>query len=165
MLPNVSPFVYEMFEVTRLHALMNITSQKQPPPGRLRVLIVDDYADAADSLRLLLDIWGHQTRVARDGTAALEAADAFRPHVILLDIQMPRMSGGEVAVLLRRRPEQASTILVATTANESDDPRLAPYNGLFNHYLRKPYNLEQLEHLLAACMAKPSPTHPTSIKP
>jgi CheY-like chemotaxis protein len=138
----------------------------QPPLSQpLRVLIVDDYADAADSLRLLLDLWNHQTQVVRDGAAALEAADAFRPQVVLLDIQMPGMNGGEVAVQLRRQPEGAGIILVATTANASDDPRLAPYNGLFNHYLRKPYNLEQLEHLLAACVAKLSLPPPISMEP
>jgi anti-anti-sigma factor len=164
ILHNVSRTVYEVFEITRLHALMDITPQSAPGQP-LRVLIVDDYADAADSLQLLLDLWGHETRIARDGRAALEAVDAFRPHVVLLDIQMPRMNGGEVAVQLRRQPEQASIILVATTANESDDPRLAPYNGLFNHFLRKPYNLEELEDLLAACVARLPLNPPISMEP
>jgi anti-anti-sigma factor len=151
---NVAPPGYEVFEITRLHTVMDIRLATPPPRESLRVLIVDDSVDAADSLRVLLDLWGHATCVAHDGTTALGAVDAFGPHVVLLDIQMPGMSGGEVAVRLRRRPGQPRILLVAMTANASDDPRLAPYNGLFNYYLRKPYNLERLEHLLADCAAQ-----------
>ncbi len=118
----------------------------------LRVLVVDDVADAADTLALLVDLWGHEARVARDGPAALTAAAGFRPHVVLLDVMMPGMSGGEVASHLRRQPGLEPPVLVATTANDQDDPRLAAYNGLFNHFLRKPYNLDGLEKLLASCV-------------
>src|SRR5206468_3094891 len=69
-----------------------------------RVLVVDDNADAAESLALLLGIGGHEARTAGDGPAALEAARVFRPGVVLLDIGLPGMSGHEVARRLRREP-------------------------------------------------------------
>jgi CheY-like chemotaxis protein len=122
------------------------------PTGSLRILVVDDVADAADSLALLVGLWGYEARVARDGPAALTSAAAFRPHVVLLDVIMPGMSGGEVAGHLRQCPDLEGAVLVATTANNQDDPRLAAYNGLFNHFLRKPYNLARLEQLLGSCV-------------
>jgi CheY-like chemotaxis protein len=120
----------------------------------LRVLVADDDGDVADSLRILLELWGHQPRVARDGQQALDAALAFRPHVALLDFLMPKLTGGEVAARLRQARGTGAPVLVATTANAPDDPCVAPYNGHFDHYLRKPFNLEQLERLLAACAAR-----------
>src|SRR5262245_26296227 len=60
---------------------------------RLRVLVVDDDRDNADSLALLAGIWGCENRTAYDGASALQVAAAYRPHVIILDLLMPMMSG------------------------------------------------------------------------
>jgi len=117
-------------------------------PGSLRVLVVDDLPDAADSLAWLVGAWGHDARVARDGPSALAEATAFAPQVVLLDVMMPGMSGGEVAARLRQRPDTAGVVLVATTANSPDDPRLAPFDGLFDHFLRKPFDPARLEQIL-----------------
>ncbi len=122
--------------------------------GPLRVLVVDDLADAAESLALLVRIWGHTVQVARDGPTALSVAAEFLPQVSLLDIMMPGMSGGELAVRLRRLPELSGAVLVATTANSPDDPRLAAYVGLFDHFFRKPFDLVRLESLLNSCQAR-----------
>lgn len=162
-LRNASPSVYEVFEVTRVSTFLEITPPIRPPPGRpLRVLIADDCDDAAASLRNSVLLWGYETRVARDGAAVLEAADTFQPHVVLFDIQMPWMSGDEVAARRRRRPEGERGTLDPTTANESDDSCLAPYNGLFNHDFCKPYDLDRLERFLAACAAEIIPEGPNS---
>jgi CheY-like chemotaxis protein len=74
-----------------------VTEMREP----VRVLVVDDNHDAADSLAILLRLWGYEVWVAYDGVAGLGAARHFRPQVALLDIQMPRMHGGEVARRLR----------------------------------------------------------------
>ena len=66
-----------------------------------RILVVDDNADAADSLAMLFEARGDQVRTAYDGVEALEAEDAFRPDTILLDIGMPRLSGYDVARRVR----------------------------------------------------------------
>src|SRR5207237_388511 len=68
----------------------------RPAAAARRILVVDDNRDAADSLGLLLRFLGHAVRVANDGPSALEAAGAFRPAVVLLDIGMPGMDGYEV---------------------------------------------------------------------
>jgi PAS domain S-box-containing protein len=74
----------------------------------LRVLVVDDNRDAADSLALVLQLGGHEVRVANDGVAALALAETFRPSLALLDIGMPGMNGYELARRLRGRPAGAS---------------------------------------------------------
>jgi CheY-like chemotaxis protein len=118
--------------------------------GRLlRVLVVDDNRDAANALANLLRLWGHSVRTTYDGQSALSLADDFRPHVALLDIQMPMMHGGEVARLLRSRSEFATIKIFATTGNNPDDPRLAAWRHYFDAHFVKPYKLNQLEEILA----------------
>ena len=83
-------------------------------PSR-RVLVIEDNADAAETLREMLEMWGHEVAVARDGRAGVEKARAFRPDVVLCDIGLPVMDGYEVARAIRADPELASTFLVAVT--------------------------------------------------
>ena len=71
----------------------------------LRVLVVEDNVDAADSFSLLLRLYGHEVQLARTGPTALEMAPAFRPDVVLLDIGLPGMDGYQVAKRLRAKPE------------------------------------------------------------
>src|SRR6185436_13424361 len=89
-------------------------------PGRrtgrsLRVLVVEDNVDAADSLSMLLRLYGHDVQVARTGPSALEMASASRPDVVLLDIGLPGMDGYQVAKRLRQRPELKDVMLCALT--------------------------------------------------
>src|SRR3954447_21285812 len=67
----------------------------------LCILIVDDCRDAAASLALLVNVWGHHAVVACDGEEALRLAEQYKPGVVFLDIDMPRMSGWELARRLR----------------------------------------------------------------
>src|SRR5262245_65731412 len=71
----------------------------------LRILVVDDLADAADSLALLLRVFGHEVRTAYNGPAALVAAEQFHPQVVLLDIGLPAQGGYQVAKRLRQMPQ------------------------------------------------------------
>ena len=80
-----------------------------------RILIADDNRDAAASLATLLSLDGHDTRVANDGEEALREAEAFRPHIALLDIGMPRINGYEVARRIRAAPWGEAMLLVALT--------------------------------------------------
>jgi CheY-like chemotaxis protein len=114
-----------------------------------RVLVADDNRDAADSLAILLRMWSHDVRVAYDGRSAVNVAWDFLPDVLFLDIQMPGMHGGEVARYLRTLPEFRQARIVATSANEPDDPRLATWRHYFDGYFVKPYSLTQLEEALA----------------
>ncbi len=115
----------------------------------LRVLVVDDNVDAADGLALLLDLQGHETRVAYGGESALEAAKDFRPEIAILDIGMPLMDGYELARRLREAPQTSTTVLVAMTGwGQEEDLRKAKEAG-FHHHVVKPADPDELEKLLA----------------
>src|SRR6516165_4257338 len=91
---------------------------------RRRVLVVDDDRDAADSLGMLLDVGGHEVRVAHDGVEGVELAAAFRPEVVLLDLGLPKLSGYEVARRIRSLEEGSQVLLVALTGWGQDEDRL-----------------------------------------
>lgn len=114
-----------------------------------RVLVVDDNHDAADTLALLLELMGHETRTAHDGVEALSAAEAFRPEVVLLDIGLPKMNGYEVCRRLREQPWGQSAFLVALTGwGQADDLRQASEAG-FDRHLVKPVEEGVLQRVLA----------------
>src|ERR1700726_90899 len=81
----------------------------------LRVLVVDDNRDAADSLALLLSFWGHEVQVAYDGASAFQVACSCRPSVMLLDIGLPKLDGHQLARQLRQEPSLKGAILIAVT--------------------------------------------------
>ena len=130
-------------------------SQAPPARGRqLRVLVADDNADAALTLAALLDLAGHDTRIAHDGVAALAAAAAFDPHLIFLDIGMPRMDGYETARRLRAAPELAGAMLVALTGWGADEDRARSRAAGFDRHLLKPALPDQVEAVLAEAVAR-----------
>jgi two-component system CheB/CheR fusion protein len=125
--------------------------------GRLRVLVVDDNLDSARSMSLLLKLWGHESEVAPDGPAAIERAAALRPHVVLLDIGLPGMSGYDVARELRRRPESAGAMIVAVTGYGQSEDRQRSAAAGFDHHLVKPVDPSAVERLLDEARAASSP--------
>jgi CheY-like chemotaxis protein len=103
----------------------------------------------------LLQILGHDVRVAGDGIAALDAAPEFRPHVVLLDIGLPLMDGYKVASRLAQIPSMADTVLVACTGYGHDRDRERAVAAGFHHHLVKPIELQQLEQILDDVAAQP----------
>ena len=122
----------------------------QVSPRSLRVLVVDDNADAARSLAILVGLWGHEAHAVLDGRAALEQARDFRPDVVLCDLGMPEMDGCSVAEGLRRHAAHAATLLVAVTAHGDDDHRRRSAYAGFHAHLLKPVEEEGLRRLLDA---------------
>jgi CheY-like chemotaxis protein len=116
---------------------------------KLRVLIVDDNADASETLTMLLGLWGHEVRSAADGPAAVEAATEHRPDVVLLDISLPGMSGYEVAERLRANPELAKTVLVAMTGYGQAEDKKQTLRAGFTLHLVKPVEPDRLQKLLS----------------
>jgi PAS domain S-box-containing protein len=121
---------------------------RQPSP--LRVLVVDDNADAADSLVALLDALGHTTWVARDGPAGLHRALDVQPDLVLLDIGLPGMSGYEVARAIRRSQGVRQIVLIALTGWGAQSDQQQSHEAGFDQHLTKPVSLESLEQALAA---------------
>jgi PAS domain S-box-containing protein len=115
-----------------------------------RVLVVDDNHDAADSLGTLLDILGCDVRVAYDGEAALAAAEAHRPVVVLLDLGMPGMDGYDVARRMRHQPATRDARLIALTGWGQEEDRRRSLEAGFDHHLVKPAEIDVVLELLAS---------------
>lgn len=114
----------------------------------LRVLIVDDSRDGADSLAMILDLMGNETRTAYDGEEAVAAADEFRPEVILLDIGLPKLNGYETCRRIRQEPWGKQILIIAQTGWGQEDVRLRTQEAGFNHHLVKPVDTAELMRLL-----------------
>lgn len=120
----------------------------------LRILLAEDNADAADSLRMLIQLYGHEVQVARTGPAALELAMAFRPQVLLLDIGLPGMDGYQVAMRLREMPEFRDVMICALTGfTPSEADQQHQQETGFNHYYVKPVDLQVLLKLFKTVAA------------
>jgi PAS domain S-box-containing protein len=118
--------------------------------GALKVLLVDDNVDAAETMGVVLEMGGHSVRMVHDGPGVLEVALAFDPDVVLLDIGLPGMNGYQVAAQLRQHPRFRQTLLVAITGwGAAEDRRRAQEAG-FDHHLTKPVDFGMLEPLLKA---------------
>ncbi len=118
------------------------------PAGR-RILVVDDNRDSARTLARLLKLMGNETRTAHDGGEALEAAEQYRPEVMLLDIGLPVMNGYEVARTIRDRPWGRAVRIVALTGwGQDGDRRRSEESGIDDH-LVKPVDPSTLEKLLS----------------
>jgi PAS domain S-box-containing protein len=118
--------------------------------GPRRVLVVDDNLDAAESLEILLQLWGHQARSANDGPQALALVADFQPEIILLDIGLPGMDGYEVARQIRELPTGRGALIVAVTGYGRSSDRLQSQDAGFDHHLVKPVQPEVLQELIAS---------------
>jgi len=143
--------------VVRLPMVVSPASQPPSPPKEtaeptgpsLRVLVVDDNVDAAQSLAMLLKDSGHQVRMAHTGPTALEAALDYRPNVVLLDIGLPEMDGYEVAKRIREQPFLKNIVLVAMTGYGQDTDRQRSQEVGFNAHLVKPADFGKVQQILA----------------
>src|SRR5262245_34606857 len=140
--------------------------QATPEPGddgeptgcrsKYRILVVDDNRDAADSLTMMLTMMGHDIQKAYDGLEAVQAAAAFRPDVVLLDIGLRKMNGYEAARHIRQQPWGRPMTLIAVTGWGQEEDRRRAFEAGFDHHLTKPVEPAALEKLLAA-LAVPVP--------
>jgi signal transduction histidine kinase/ActR/RegA family two-component response regulator len=114
----------------------------------LRVLVVDDNVDAAETLTALLEFKGHTVAVAHDGPQALAAAQSLLPQVVFLDIGLPGMSGYDVARALRQMPALDGVTLIALTGWGTDADRLRTDAAGFDHHLTKPVSFDEILRML-----------------
>jgi two-component system OmpR family response regulator len=117
-----------------------------------RVLVVDDNRDSAETIAMLVELWGHQVRIVHDGPAALaslrESPD-WLPEVVLLDIGLPGIDGYEVARRLRHEPSVEGILMVAMTGYGQERDRQLSREAGFDHHLVKPVDPAMLQALLA----------------
>jgi CheY-like chemotaxis protein len=118
-------------------------------PFSLRVLVVEDDPDSAQTLALLLKLWGYEVAVANDGPDALDAASTFQPDVVFLDLALPGMDGYQVARRLRLLQGTAGALVAAITGyGHEADVRRCKAAGIDFHFL-KPVEPALLREFLA----------------
>lgn len=139
------PLALQAAPVVEALAPLRAHAQARRP---LRVLVVDDNTDSAESMGMVLDMVGMDHRVAYDGPSALESVQAFRPDVVLLDIGMPEMDGYEVARRIRQSPQDAGTVLIALTGWSQAQDRQRSQEAGFDHHLSKPVDIGALQGYL-----------------
>ncbi|SDR25722.1 PAS domain-containing hybrid sensor histidine kinase/response regulator [Paraburkholderia tuberum] len=124
------------------------TIDAAPHVQPLRILLVDDNRDSADSLAMLLELKGHEVRIAYEGEQALQISPRFSPHLALIDLAMPKMDGYATLAAMRARPEMSRTMYAAMTgfghASDLDRTRHAGFHA----HLVKPVEMAVLDALL-----------------
>jgi two-component system CheB/CheR fusion protein len=123
-------------------------------PRPLKVLIVDDDVDGAESLGCRLEALGCVTAVAFDGRQALERLFAFRPHLAFIDYEMPGMTGGDVVRTLRNSRPGLIARLVCLTGRTQPEDRLACLEAGFDDFIAKPMSPETLARVLGAVRSR-----------
>lgn len=126
----------------------DLVADKETPAVQRRVLVADDNRAAAESLALLLQMEGHDVRVAYDGDEALEVFAVMQPDVALLDIGMPKMNGYEVARQARERSNGRKVTIIAVTGWGQDSDRANAVAAGFDFHFTKPVEIERLTQLL-----------------
>lgn len=116
---------------------------------RRRILVVDDNADAADSLGRLLQVMGHEVRTAHGGVEGVAKAAEFFPDVVLMDLGMPTVDGYEAARRIRARPKGSEPFLIALTGWGTDADRRRTRDAGFDCHLVKPVNTVVLKQIIA----------------
>jgi two-component system OmpR family response regulator len=123
-------------------------AEHNPTAQGLRILIVEDHADTADSTAMLLRLAGHDARIANSGEDALQMAPDYEPDVVLLDIGLPGLNGLEVAQALREQARTRRPFLIAVTGFGQDDDRKRSSEAGIDLHLTKPVDNEPLEKIL-----------------
>ncbi len=143
--------------VVRLPVVIDASAPQAPglddtpaaPKSSLRILIVDDNRDGADSLSEMLKLMGNDTRTAYDGQQGVDMAGKYRPDVILLDIGLPRLNGYEACRLIRENPRNKGVVLIALTGWGQDADRRLAHEAGFDHHMVKPVDPQALMGKLA----------------
>src|SRR3984885_15291322 len=123
--------------------------RQSPNKGALKVLIVDDNVDVAQTIGWMMETIGHDYRMVHEGKVAVQTAQDYRPDAILLDIGMPGMDGYAVCRALREQTLFDDTVIIAQTGWGQTQARAAPGEPGFDHHLVKPVTMDRLEQLLA----------------
>ena len=120
----------------------------------MRVLIVDDNEASAKTLGWMIELMEHDIKLAHDGATSIEIAREFQPHIVMLDIGLPTMSGYEVCSMMRKEPVLQNSVFIAQTGWGQQEHRQRSKEAGFDHHLVKPINMQQLKELIASIAAQ-----------
>jgi PAS domain S-box-containing protein len=139
------PILKELSQPSSVSAI----DQAATTNAKRRILVVDDNHDSAMSLGMMLKLMGNDIQTAHDGLAAAEAAEQFRPDVILLDIGLPKLNGYEACRRIRDQSWSEETVIVALTGWGQEEDRRQSKEAGFDHHLVKPVDVDALQLILA----------------
>jgi PAS domain S-box-containing protein len=139
-----------------LPVIPTMASEKAEPEAKpagesakgLRVLVVDDNEASAKTMGWTMELLGHGVQLAHNGPDAITLGASYKPHIVLLDIGLPGMSGYDVCEQMRRMPEFARTVFVAQTGWGQEQHRQRSKEAGFHHHLVKPVDMAMLQQLL-----------------
>jgi PAS domain S-box-containing protein len=131
-------------------ALSQLPAALSQESKSLRILVVEDNRDSADSLRMLLELFGYEVNVAYTGPEGVQAAEKWTPDVVLCDIGLPGLDGYAVVSKLRQNPATANARMIAVTGYGSEADLLRSKTAGFDQHLIKPVDPEALQQVLAA---------------
>ena len=129
--------------------LQDQIDQTSMPVRSRRILVADDFPQSAETLARLLEKDGNEVQIAKDGVAAVEAAEEFLPDIILMDLAMPRLDGYQAANRIRQQPWGKPMILIALTGWGQQQDRRRTQEAGFDAHLTKPVNYDAIVSLLA----------------
>jgi CheY-like chemotaxis protein len=143
--------MYEPIGAASGDALESVTSTAQ---GKLRILVVDDHRDTADSLAWVLHNMGHEARAAYDAASALRAFEELAPAVVFQDVLLPGTGGVEIAREIRKRSAAQSAVLVAMTGADHAAALRDSEREAFDHLILKPVGLKELNDMLGKAASR-----------
>jgi CheY-like chemotaxis protein len=144
-----------LFSVTLplVNVQKTVTSEVQKPQqealSSLRLLVVDDNQASAQTLGWMMEIFGHEIRLAHNGPNAIEIAHNYRPDAVLLDIGLPGMNGYDVCKAMRADPMMKDVVIIAQTGWSQDEHRRLSEEAGFNYHLVKPVDMNNLQQILS----------------
>lgn len=128
--------------------MMNVGSESAQP-GKVRVLVVDDYPDSAEISAMLLELFGHECRTATSGRDALAQAATFDPDIVILDIGLPDISGYDVARALRAQVRARPLYIAAVTGWGQPEDRVRALAAGFDLHMLKPTDGAKIQSILS----------------
>jgi CheY-like chemotaxis protein len=137
------------------------TSGVRETSQRPRVLVVDDHADSAELLAILLERSQYSVKTVGDSFAALTTALEFLPQIAIIDIGLPWMNGFELLKAMRAEPSLAECRFIAVTGYSIDEVKNGANNGAFDAHLRKPLDCDQLYEVIATQLGDRVTSHHT----
>jgi PAS domain S-box-containing protein len=136
-------------------AVSQAGNQEKTVVSGLRILVADDNRDSADLFAMYLEMMGNEVHAVYDGVAAVEEAERFRPHALLLDIGMPRLNGEDACRRIRSTPWGRDALLIAVTGWDHDENRRRIVEAGFDAHLVKPVDPSSVAELLASRLRGP----------
>jgi signal transduction histidine kinase len=125
-------------------------ARQTPAAARQRVLVIDDSEDAAEGMRMLLTLDGHEVSVARDGSTGIELTRAIHPNIVFCDLGLPDLDGYAVARAIRADPSLEGTFLCALSGYARPEDRARSADAGFDRHLAKPPSTTELQEVLAS---------------